>query len=172
VPEGFKIAIALAVGIVAGWVLCLMRRRPPDGRLEEELRQQVQTRERELAACREQHTKASAALAAAEANQNAANRILEDSRNTYAESLRAAKEAQEKALADMRETFKALSADALKQSAPQFLQLANETLGKFQESAKGDLATRQQAIATLVQPLKEQLETYQRRLQQSESAQA
>ena len=72
----------------------------------------------------------------------------------------------------MRETFKALSADALKQSAPQFLQLANETFGKFQETAKGDLATRQQAIATLVQPLKEQLESYQRRLQQSESAQS
>ena len=34
------------------------------------------------------------------------------------------------------------------------------------------MATRQQAIATLVQPLKEQLESYQRRLQQSESAQA
>jgi DNA recombination protein RmuC len=125
-----------------------------------------------LAASREQHTKASAALAAAEANENAAQRLLEDSRNTYAESLRAAKEAQEKALADLRETFKALSADALKQSAPQFLQLANETLGKFQETAKGDLATRQQAIATLVQPLKEQLESYQKRLQQSESAQS
>jgi DNA recombination protein RmuC len=60
----------------------------------------------------------------------------------------------------------------LKESAPQFLQLANETLGKFQETAKGDLATRQQAIATLVQPLKEQLESYQRRLQQSETTQA
>jgi DNA recombination protein RmuC len=75
-------------------------------------------------------------------------------------------------LADLRESFKALSADALKQSAPQFLQLANETMGKFQETAKGDLATRQQAIASLVQPLKEQLESYQSRLQQSESAQS
>jgi DNA recombination protein RmuC len=172
VSVGIEIAMAFAVGVVLGWLLCLLRRRPPDGRLEEELRQQVQARERELSALREQFTKASAELAAAQAHQNAANRLLEESRQTYAESLRAAKEAQEKALADLRETFKALSADALKQSAPQFLQLANETLGKFQESAKGDLATRQQAIATLVQPLKEQLESYQRRLQQSESAQA
>jgi DNA recombination protein RmuC len=172
VPLAGYIAIAFAAGLLLGWVLCLLRRRPPDGRLEEELRQQVQARERELAASREQHVKTSAALAAAEANHNASQRLLEDSRHTYAESLRAAREAQEKALADLRETFKALSADALKQSAPQFLQLANETLGKFHESAKGDLATRQQAIATLVQPLKEQLESYQRRLQQSESAQA
>ena len=81
------------------------------------MRQQVLSRERELAASREQHTKTSAALAAAEAHQNAAQRVLEDSRQTYAENLRAAREAQEKALADLRETFKALSADALKQSA-------------------------------------------------------
>ena len=73
---------------------------------------------------------------------------------------------------DLREAFRALSADALKQTAPQFLQLANETLAKFQETAKGDLARRQEAIATLVQPLKEQLETYQKRLQQSETSQA
>jgi DNA recombination protein RmuC len=172
VPLAFEIAIAFAAGVLVGWLLCLLRRRPADGRLEEELRQQVQAREKELAASREQHTKVSAALAAAEANHNAAKSLLEDTRNTYAESLRTAKEAQDKALADLRETFKALSADALKQSAPQFLQLANETLGRFQETAKGDLATRQQAIATLVQPLKEQLETYQRRLQQGESAQA
>jgi len=172
VPLAFDIAIAFAAGLLLGWLLCLLRRRSPDGRLEEELRQQVQAREKELAASREQHTKVSAALAAAEAHQNAARSLLEDTRQTYSESLRVAKEAQEKALADLRETFKALSADALKESAPQFLQLANETLGKFQETAKGDLATRQQAIATLVQPLKEQLESYQRRLQQSESAQA
>ena len=72
----------------------------------------------------------------------------------------------------MREAFKALSADALKQTQPQFLQLANETLAKFQESAKGDLGKRQEAIAALVQPLKEQLESYQRRLQQSENTQS
>jgi DNA recombination protein RmuC len=169
---GADIAIAFVVGVLVGWLLCFLRRRPPDGRLEEELRQQAQARERELADLRDKLTQSTAALAAAEANQNAANRLLEESRRTYAESLRSAKEAQDKALADLRETFKALSADALKESAPQFLQLANETLAKFQETAKGDLATRQEAIAGLVQPLKEQLETYQRRLQQSETAQA
>ena len=72
----------------------------------------------------------------------------------------------------MREAFKALSADALKQTHPEFLRLANETLAKFQETAKGDLAQRQQSIATLVEPLKQQLDTYQKRLQQSETAQS
>ena len=79
---------------------------------------------------------------------------------------------QDKALADLREAFKALSAEALKQSAPEFLRLAEQTFGKFQETAKGDLAQRQESIKTLVEPLKQQLETYQKRLQQSETSQA
>jgi DNA recombination protein RmuC len=83
-----------------------------------------------------------------------------------------AKESQAKALADLREAFKALSADALKQTAPEFLRLAEQSFGKLQESAKGDLALRQEAIKGLVEPLKQQLDTYQRRLQQSETAQA
>lgn len=72
--------------------------------------------------------------------------------------------AQDKALADLREAFRALSAEALQKTQPEFLRLANETLAKFQESAKGDLAQRQQAIATLVEPLKQHLTTYQQRL--------
>ena len=79
-----------------------------------------------------------------------------------------AKETQQKALADLREAFKALSSDALKETAPEFLRLAKETFGKFQESAKGDLDKRQESIKTLVKPLEEQLKIYQQRLQQSE----
>src|SRR6185436_13759525 len=98
--------------------------------------------------------------------------LLAETKNTYAENLQAAKLAQSKALADLRDTFKALSADALKQTAPEFLRLAEQSFGKFQETAKGDLAQRQEAIKGLVEPLKQQLESYQKRLQQSESAQS
>jgi len=52
------------------------------------------------------------------------------------------------------------------------LRLAEQSFGKLQESAKGDLSQRQEAIKGLVEPLKLQLETYQKRLQQSESAQS
>ncbi|HUD47599.1 MAG TPA: DNA recombination protein RmuC [Candidatus Baltobacteraceae bacterium] len=175
-PEIVPIAIAFLIGGLLGWLGCWLSRRnrplQPDARLEEELRQQLRQREQELESGREKITQTSAALAGAEANRDAAQRMLEESRTTHAENLRAAKEAQDKALADLREAFKALSADALRQTAPQFLQLANETFAKFQETAKGDLAARQESIATLVQPLKEQLESYQRRLQQSETSQA
>jgi DNA recombination protein RmuC len=176
VPEIVPIAFAFIVGGLLGWFggWLSKRNRPaqPDARLEEELRQQLRQREQELESGRAKITETTAALAAAEANRDAAQRTLNEARATHADDLRAAKESQEKAMADLREAFKALSADALRQTAPQFLQLANETFAKFQEAAKGDLAARQQSIATLVQPLKEQLESYQRRLQQSETSQA
>jgi len=176
VPEIVPILIAFLVGGSLGWLIGRLGARRdtavPDGRLENELRQQLQQRERELQETRQQLAGGAAALERAKAERESAERLLTEARAMHAENLRAAKEAQEQALTDLRQTFKALSADALRESGPQFLQLANETFAKFQESAKGDLAQRQQSIATLVQPLKEQLEAYQRRLQQSESSQS
>jgi DNA recombination protein RmuC len=116
--------------------------------------------------------KQTAALATAQANQAAAERLLAEQRTIHEKALQEAKELQAKALADLRDTFKALSADTLKQNAPEFLRLAEQTFGKFQETAKGDLAQRQEAIKTLVEPLKQQLESYRKQLQQSETAQS
>lgn len=112
------------------------------------------------------------ALATAEAERNSARQLLTETKELHLENLRVAKEAQEKALGDLRQTFQALSAEALSKNNPQFLQLANETLARFQSAAQGDLSQRQAAIASLVQPLKEQLAAYQARLQQTETAQA
>jgi DNA recombination protein RmuC len=154
-------AIAFVAGAFLGGVFVYLLRGKPDARLENELRQQLQQRDSELAAAREQSTRSATALATAEANRDAAQKTLAETREFRA-----------KELAELREAFQALSADALRQNTPQFLQLANETFAKFQETAKGDLAQRQQAIAGLVQPLKDQLESYQRRLQQSDSTQS
>ncbi len=145
---------------------------PADNRLEGELRQQLIQRETELSREREQTVKLNAACAAAEAQKSAIERNLTEQRELHQRALTEAKQAQDKAIVDLREAFKALSADALKQTQPEFLRLANETLGKFQETAKGDLAQRQESIKTLVEPLKVQLETYQKRLQASETAQS
>lgn len=141
-------------------------------RLMAEVRQTLQQREVELSDANLKLTQTAQQLASAHAQLQAANRSLAEQRELHERQLSDAKAAQEKALADLREAFKALSADALKQTQPEFLRLANETLGKFAEAAKGDLSQRQEAIATLVKPLEEQLKTYQQRLQQSETAQA
>jgi len=166
--------IGLALGGLIGWLLRSLWQpvASPDTRVENELRQQLAQRDGDLAQTREQLTQAKTAHASAEAKQAAAEKLLSEHRELHEWALREAKETQQKTLADSRDTFKALSADALKQTQPEFLRLANETLAKFQETAKGDLAQRQQAIVTLVEPLKQQLDTYQKRLQQSETAQS
>jgi len=161
-PLGIQLAIAAIAGLVVGWLIGRARGGSgPDSRLESELRQQISQREAEVTQLRGQFSEATNARAAAEASRAAAEKLATDQRAL-----------QEKALADLREAFKALSAEALKQSAPEFLRLAEQSFGKFQETAKGDLAQRQESIKTLVEPLKQQLETYQKRLQQSEAAQS
>jgi DNA recombination protein RmuC len=167
-------ALAGALGLLIGWLLGSRQRTPApvDTRLENELRQQVAQREAELKQTGEWLTQSKTALATAQANRAAAESILADQKQLYEQNLREVKAAQEKSIADLREAFKALSADALRQSAPEFLRLAEQSFGKFQEVAKGDLEKRQESIKGLVEPLKQQLETYQKNLQQNSASQA
>ncbi len=68
--------------------------------------------------------------------------------------------------------FQALSADALARNNQQFLDLAKATLAQTQESARGDLEKRQQAIAELVAPVKSSLEKVDSKIQDLEKARA
>lgn len=79
--------------------------------------------------------------------------LIEQNRNMYRE-----KEALlEKAEENLRNTFKALSAEALSANNSSFLKLAETALSKFQEHAKGDLEGRQKAIENLLKPVQEAL---------------
>jgi DNA recombination protein RmuC len=93
----------------------------------------------------------------AQAESRAAEQRLEEQREQSAEQLAA-----------LRESFKALSADALKEAQPELVRLAGETLSRLHESAKGELNTSKEAVAKLVAPLKQHLDTYQQRLSESE----
>lgn len=57
----------------------------------------------------------------------------------------------------LTDAFSALSANALKANNDSFLQLANESMQKFQEHAKGDLEARGKAVESLVEPIRESL---------------
>lgn len=78
----------------------------------------------------------------------------------------------EDAQGKLSDAFKALSADALNTNSQHFLSLARETLGHFQEAAKGDLDTRHKAIGDLVQPLKESLDKVDSKIRELESTRA
>jgi DNA recombination protein RmuC len=175
-PTGIYLLIGLllggVLGFLFGWLFGRGRAVAPDDRLANELRQQLTQRETELGQLRAELTRASSASAGAEASRKAAEQLLRDQQTLHERALQEARQAQDKALSDLRAAFKALSVDALREVQPQFIERLTLTMDKMQAAAKGDLAQRQQAIATLIEPLKQHLETYQTRLQQAEIAQA
>jgi DNA recombination protein RmuC len=72
--------------------------------------------------------------------------------------------------ADLQNAFKALAADALKSNNSSFLQIAQETLKRFQSESKGDLDARQKAVADLVAPVRDSLNKVDAQIQQMEIA--
>ncbi len=159
-PVGIQLAIAFAIGALLGLFVGWLYGRTKAG-AEAELRRQLAQRESELAQLHERLRETTEARAAAEARHAAAQQLLED-----------AKRMREQALAELRDAFKALSADTLRELQPQFIERITAALAEFHERAKGDLAQRQEAIKSIIEPLKEQLEAYQNRLHTSVRDQA
>ncbi|HEX7182550.1 MAG TPA: DNA recombination protein RmuC [Thermoanaerobaculia bacterium] len=86
----------------------------------------------------------------------------------FRERLRVLTEAR----AQLSDAFKALSSEALQSNNASFLHLAKATLEKFQESARGDLELRQQAIGDMVKPIRESLDKVDQKIQELETARA
>jgi DNA recombination protein RmuC len=76
----------------------------------------------------------------------------------------------ERAREHLSQAFGALSAEALKSNNQAFIDLAQATLAKFQEAAKGDLERRQQAIDELVKPMRESLDRFDQQVQSLEKS--
>ncbi|MEO7985412.1 MAG: DNA recombination protein RmuC [Gemmatimonadales bacterium] len=68
----------------------------------------------------------------------------------------------------LRETFSALSAEALRQNNESFLHLAQSRLGEFQQSASSELEKRQHAMDELVRPIHDALARVDGKLQEVE----
>lgn len=159
-PVGIIIAITFGLGAGLGLFIGWLWGRSKAG-AETELRRQLAQRDTELAQLHDQLTEANAARAAAEAKHAAAQQLLDEAKRT-----------RDQALSELRDAFKALSVDTLRELQPQFVERVTEALAKFHEAAKGDLAQRQEAIKGLLEPLKQQLEVYQKRLDATVNAQA
>lgn len=72
----------------------------------------------------------------------------------------------------LSETFQSLSAEALRRNNASFLELANVSLERFQESARSDLEKRQTAITELVKPVRESLDKVDAKIREIETARA
>jgi DNA recombination protein RmuC len=84
----------------------------------------------------------------------------------YQEKLKLMDEVKQK----FSDAFQALSAQALERNNKSFLHLAQETLTKYQEIAKGDLKLREKAISELVTPIKTSLEGVDKKLEELEKS--
>jgi DNA recombination protein RmuC len=83
-------------------------------------------------------------------------------------------EEQKKLLEDAKkklaDTFQALSAEALKSNNQAFMTLAQSAFERAQAQAKGELDVRQKALDSLVSPLKESLDRYEKQILEMEKA--
>jgi len=69
-------------------------------------------------------------------------------------------------------SFKALSADALRSNNQSFLELARESFSKLHQQSADELGKRQQAIDSMVKPLKESLEKVDSKIGEMEKSRA
>ena len=69
-------------------------------------------------------------------------------------------------------SFKALSADALRSNNQSFLELARESFSKLHQQSADELGKRQQAIDSMVKPLKESLEKVDTKIGEMEKSRA
>src|SRR6185437_1978842 len=96
--------------------------------------------------------------------RSSATQQLEALRAYAAEQLQLANLTQEK----MRETFAALSSDALHKNSTAFIERADELIKRVTAESTGDLEKRQQAIELLVSPLKETLTNVEKQMKDVE----
>jgi DNA recombination protein RmuC len=171
----FELLLVLMVGVAAGgslvWLVTRGRAavvaadavRAVEGRAAasdarvQELRTQLSATQADLTALRQELSRSEQARAAAEVHAQ------EEARQS-AEQARLLEEAKSR----LTDTFKSLAADALAGNNSSFLQLAEEKFKALREESSGDLHTRHQAIAGLLTPLTQTLDTWQRETRELE----
>jgi DNA recombination protein RmuC len=150
------LVLGVALGAVIGWLLASVRTRSELVKSQTELGN-VRSALADLNELRERLKTEGESRVAAETKLREAQVSLEEQKKLLEEA--------KKNLAD---TFQALSAEALKSNNQAFIALARSTFETLQAQAKGDLATRQEAIDALVRPLADALTRYERQIQQME----
>ena len=172
--------IGMALGLVATTVVMRLRERSAYDKAKAEyegeratLIERVQSRDQSLAAMTNQVQQQHADLHL----QRVTNGNLERSLSQVQQELKGERQQNKEKLGLLNEAqtklsdaFKALAADALNSNNKSFLELAKTNLETFQETAKGDLEKRQQAIDELVKPVKESLEKVDAQIQELEKA--
>ncbi len=85
-------------------------------------------------------------------------------------TLQAERQLNSERLANMKETFSAIAAEALQKNNVGFLGLAEQTFKRYQDGAANQLEKREKAIEGMVKPVKELLDRFDSKVQELEKA--
>ena len=157
-----SIGIGLSFGVLFGGLLAWLVLRSRTAALNARL----SLMEKELAAGKADFKRLQEAQELLVASKARLESALESERKTSNEKIELVTQASE----DLRNAFKAMASDALNRNNRAFLEIAQETLKRFQNDAKGDLDARQKAVADLVTPVRESLGKVDAQIQQMEVA--
>jgi DNA recombination protein RmuC len=161
VNEILLLILGAVIGGLVGWLWTGSRAR---GRVRE-LENRLATQEGSAAAvrsqldqCREEIARLQGDLRTLTAEKAEAEARLSETRAGLEEQRRLLEEAKTR----LSDAFKALAAEALKSSNEDFLQLAEQRFKALAQDATGELEARKTAVETIVQPLQQALEAYQK----------
>ena len=169
-PETYALAGgALVLGSLITWLICSGSKKAATSRLSAsvdaekerntELAERVASSQKDLEKLRENE-------AQLQQEQATLKTQLAAEQKAALEKQQLLQNAQEK----LGDTFKALSADALKANQEQFLQLAKTSMESQQKTAVRDLDKRKQAVEQLVTPVAKSLEKVEARIVDLEKA--
>ena len=155
-------ALGAGLGWGAAWLWFRSRTAEALARAQSSLESQLAVA-RERAALKEQQlveSQETAARLTAQLREESASRATAEERAAWLGEARAR----------LGEAFQALSGEALKSNSQSFLELARSALATQQESARGELEKRGQAIDQLVAPVRETLQRFDQRMRDLETA--
>jgi len=151
-------AIGLLCGVLIGWLVWRSRAATAEVRAAMRL-QELDSLRAEL----ERLLRTREELIASRAGLQS---VLDSERKNNQEKIELVTRASE----ELRNAFKAMASDALKNNNLSFLELAKASLERFQSEAQGDLEARQKAVADIVAPVRESLNKVDAQIQQIENA--
>jgi DNA recombination protein RmuC len=161
--------VGLAVGAMVGGVVVWALMRAHSAAIAERLAAQQAL----VANCQQREAQSqSEILSQRETNTHlerekaALQATLREERSQAAEKLAILSQAEQK----LKDAFHALAAQALQSNNQQFLDLAKSVFQTEQESAKGELKQREEAIGALVVPVKDALTKFETKIQAIEVA--
>jgi len=157
-----ELGISGAIGLLFGALLAWLALRSRTAALEA----QLSLREKELAGQKADLARLSESQRQLAEGRARLESALESERKTSTEKIELLTRAGE----ELQNAFKALAADALKSNNASFLQIAQETLKRFQSDARSDLQARQKAVEDLVAPVRESLGKVDEQIHQMEVA--